>query len=84
MRTITTTGLVLTVIAVAMPAADARGHGSGHGGRFAMHGMHMSGTSGAGGFADDKRRGNDTYTKAASDEEDHLLNNKLKSICRGC
>ncbi len=24
------------------------------------------------------------YTKAASDEEDRLLNSKLKSICRGC
>ncbi|MGX1106654.1 MULTISPECIES: hypothetical protein [Bradyrhizobium] len=82
MRTITTVGLLLTLLAAAMPAVDARG-GHGHGGH-AMHGMHVGGATGAGGFADDKRHGNDPYTKAASDEEDRLLNSKLKSICRGC
>ncbi|MBP1296510.1 hypothetical protein AB7M49_006592 [Bradyrhizobium elkanii] len=80
MRTITTVGLLLALLAVAMPAADAR-HGHGHGGG---HAMHVGGATGAGGFADDKRHGNDPYTKAASDEEDRLLNSKLKSICRGC
>ena len=81
MRTITTVALLLTLLAVAMPAVDARG-GHGHGGGHS-HGMH-GGANGAGSFADDKRHGNDAFTKAASDEEDRLLNSKLKSICRGC
>lgn len=80
MRTIITMGLVLAMLAAVMPAADARG---GHGGMH-MHGMHTSGASGAGGFAADRRHADDPYTKAASDEEDRLLNSKLKSICRGC
>ncbi|SDD18337.1 hypothetical protein SAMN05216337_1008166 [Bradyrhizobium brasilense] len=83
MRTITTVGLLLTLLAGAMPPVDARGS-HGHGGGHAMHGMHVGGATGAGSFADDKRHGNDPYTKAASDEEDRLLNSKLKSICRGC
>jgi hypothetical protein len=37
-----------------------------------------------GSFAGDRRHGNDAYNKAASDEEDKLLNSKIKSICRGC
>ncbi|WP_338827479.1 hypothetical protein [Bradyrhizobium sp. 27S5] len=80
MRTITTAAL-LTLLAIAIPPADARG-GHGHGG--GLHSMHTGGANRGGGFAEDKRHGNDPYTKAASDEEDHLLNNKLKSICRGC
>ena len=81
-------GPIVAMLTLAMPAADARGaHGFGHG-HFGMHGsggraMHGS-AEGAGDFADDKRHGNDAYTKAASEEEDHLLNNKIKSICRGC
>jgi hypothetical protein len=36
-------------------------------------------------FAGDRRHGGgDAYVKAASDENDKLLNSKLKSICRGC
>jgi hypothetical protein len=50
--------------------ADARG---GHG--FSNHDAE---------FAGGRRRGNDNYVKAASDERDKLLNTKLKSICRGC
>ncbi|HEX7921179.1 MAG TPA: hypothetical protein VF583_09525 [Bradyrhizobium sp.] len=76
MRTITTVGLLLTLIAAAMAPVDARG---GHG-----HGMHAGGASRGDGFAADKRHADDPYTKAASDEEDRLLNSKLKSICRGC
>jgi hypothetical protein len=58
-------------------AADARGgHGLGRG--FGGHGMHGPQFSG------DRRHGNDTYIKAASDDRDKLLNAKLKSICRGC
>ncbi|WGS23359.1 MULTISPECIES: hypothetical protein [unclassified Bradyrhizobium] len=84
MRTITTMGLFLTALAVSMVAADARGgHGFGRGGLH-MHGMHGGGATGAGAFAADKRHADDPYIKAASDEEDRLLNSKLKSICRGC
>lgn len=82
MRTITTVGVVLTLLAAARPPADARGgpgHGGGHG-----HGMHAGGAMRGGGFAADKRHSDDAYTKAASDEADRLLNSKLKSICRGC
>ncbi|MEN3346647.1 MAG: hypothetical protein V7632_282 [Bradyrhizobium sp.] len=83
MRTITTMGLILAMLAISLPAADARGgHGFGRGGGgLHMHGMHVGG---AGGFATDRRHADDPYTKAASDEEDRLLNQKLKSICRGC
>ena len=81
MWTFTTAGLLLTLVAAAMPPADARG-GHGHGG--GLHGMHAGGASRGGGFAADKRHADDPYTKAASEEEDRLLNNKLKSICRGC
>jgi hypothetical protein len=38
----------------------------------------MRGTHFAGGH------GNDAYAKAASDERDGLLKNRIKSICRGC
>ncbi|MCC8982472.1 hypothetical protein H8A92_27290, partial [Bradyrhizobium sp. 10BB] len=55
------------------------GHGGGH-----SHSMHAGGATRGGGFAGDARHGNDVYTNAASDEEDRLLNSKLKSICRGC
>ena len=46
--------------------------------------MHAGGASRGGGFAADKRHADDPYTKAASEEEDRLLNSKLKSICRDC
>ncbi|WP_143271519.1 hypothetical protein [Bradyrhizobium mercantei] len=82
MRMITRAGLLLTLVAAAMPPADARG-GHGHGGGHS-HGMHAGGAMHGGGLADDKRHGDDPYAKAASDEEDRLLNSKLKSICRGC
>ena len=59
--------------ALALPV-DARGiHGFGRG--LASHGSQ---------FAGDRRHGNDTYIRAASDDRDKLLNTKLKSICRGC
>jgi hypothetical protein len=63
-------------------SADARGvHG--FGGELGRHSLYGRGMHGAQ-FAGDRRHGNDTYTKAASDEEDKLLNTKIKSICRGC
>jgi hypothetical protein len=83
MRTFTAAGLLLALLAGALPAADARG---GH--AFARDGGHMrgvhGGASGAGALAAGQRHANDPYTKAASDEEDRLLNSRLKSICRGC
>ncbi|WP_407169831.1 hypothetical protein [Bradyrhizobium sp. ORS 111] len=85
MQTITMMALALTVLAGSTAAADARGggHGVGHGGRH-LHRMHGGGAAGAGAFAADKRHADDPYINAASDEEDRLLNSKLKSICRGC
>lgn len=80
MRTIFAAGIALAMIAATMAAAGARGGHGGHGG-FHMHGMRVGG---AGAFATDKRHADDPYTKAASEEEDRLLNSKLKSICRGC
>jgi hypothetical protein len=74
---------VAALVAVALvagwtSAANARGgwHGFAHVGAGAeAHG----GERGGG-----RRHGNDSYMKAASAERDKLLNNKLKSICRGC
>jgi hypothetical protein len=73
--------MVLTFLATLTLPADARGHGfargfGGHG--FGGHGMHGAP------FAGDRRHGDDAYVKAATDENDKLLNSKLKSICRGC
>jgi hypothetical protein len=80
-------GLVaIAVLSSAVPA-EARG-GHGFGGHFGSHGLghHFGGHGMAGGeaFASDHRHGNDDYVKAAADEEDKLLNSKIKSICRGC
>lgn len=83
MRTIFAAGLALTMLAATMAAAGARGGHGGHSG-FHMHGMRVGAAGGAGAFTTDKRHADDPYTKAASEEEDRLLNNKLKSICRGC
>jgi hypothetical protein len=70
-------GLAAAFLTSLTAAADARGfHGLGR--AFAGHG-----TRGAQ-FAGDRRQGSDAYTKAASDEQDKLLNGKLRSICRGC
>jgi hypothetical protein len=72
---VATLGLVF--LATLTFSADARGiHGMGR--EFGGHGAHGPQFSG------DRRRGNDAYTKAASDERDKLLTTKLKSICRGC
>ncbi|WP_050420818.1 hypothetical protein [Bradyrhizobium tropiciagri] len=79
MRTITTVGLLLMLLGAAMPPTDARGHGHSR-----LHGIHAGGVHRGGGLASDKRHGDDAYSKAASDEEDRLLNTRLKSICRGC
>jgi hypothetical protein len=70
-------GLGAAVLTISTNPADARGgHGFGRGlGGHGLHGEQFSG---------DRRHGNDSYIKAASDERDKLLNAKIKSICRGC
>jgi hypothetical protein len=71
----TTAVLIAAMLTSSSSSAEARGGGHGfHAGGFG-HGAHL---------ASDRRHGNDTYIKAASDERDKLLNTGLKSICRGC
>jgi hypothetical protein len=63
------------LIATCAHSAQARGgHGFGRGG----HGPHRAQ------FAGDRSHGNNAYAKAASDERERLLTNRIKSICRGC
>jgi hypothetical protein len=78
----TAAGLVVVLLAITALPADARGgHGFGHD-RFGVGGHAARGEAeGAGAFSANRRHGNDDYTTAASDEEDRLLNTKLKSIC---
>ncbi len=66
-----TFGMVV-LFAQALPAEARGGRG------FSERGAHGSE------FAGGRRRGNDNYVKAASEEREKLLNSKLKSICRGC
>jgi hypothetical protein len=66
---------IAALSAAFMAAAEARGGGHGLGRGVSARGAH---------FAGDRRHGNDSYMKAASDERDKLLANKIKSICRGC
>jgi hypothetical protein len=74
---VVTATLGLVFLSTLTFSADARGiHGMGR--EFGGHGTHGPQFSG------DRRRGNDAYTKAASEETDKLLTTKLKSICRGC
>jgi hypothetical protein len=80
-RVIATAGSILILSMAIAASAEARGaHGSHHG--FGGHEMH--GADSGGSFAGDHRHGNDAYVKAASEEEDRLLNTRIKSICRGC
>lgn len=65
--------MALGAVVLTALSAEARG---GHG--FGERGAHGSE------FADGRRRGNDNYVKAASQEREKLLNTKLKSVCRGC
>jgi hypothetical protein len=79
-----TIALVLGLIA-ALPTVAA--HSGRHGGSGGHHGMADgpgSATRQSGAFAGDQRHANDDYVKAAAQEEDKLLDTKIKSICRGC
>ena len=46
-------------------------------------GWQGGGANGAGAFARDQKHGEDSYVKAASEEEERVLK-KRDSICRGC
>jgi len=77
MRNTTQAALILLIMATASPANARSGHDI-HGVRgHAMHGN-------AGSSATDRHHADDTSTKAAAEEEDRLLDDKVKSICRGC
>ena len=70
--------ILILSMTMAAPANARGGHGFHHG----SGGHEMR--DGGGSFASNHRRGNDAYVKAAAEEEDKLLNTKIKSICRGC
>jgi hypothetical protein len=80
-RIVSAAGSILILsMALAAPAEARGGHGFHHG----LGGHEMHGSDGGASFADNRRHGNDAYVRAASEEEDNLLNTKIKSICRGC
>ena len=78
-RVVTAAGCIL-ILTMAAPAEARGGHGFHHG----LGGHEMHGNDGGGSFAGSRRHGNDAYVRAASEEEDKLLNTKIKSICHGC
>jgi hypothetical protein len=65
------------ILVTMMAPAEARG---GHG----FHHGSGGGQRGEGSFASDRHHVNDAYVNAATQEEDKLLNTRIKSICRGC
>jgi hypothetical protein len=73
---LTVAALVVAAL-VAGSTSMVRARGGWHGGGHAEAGGEVQAGGG-------RRHGNDSYMKAASAERDKLLNNKLKSICRGC
>jgi hypothetical protein len=77
-RTVIVAALLLAALmaGLSLPADARGGHGFGRG--FAAEGRHGPQ------FAGGRRHGNDDYVKAASDDRDKLLTDKIKSICRGC
>ncbi|HWX27104.1 MAG TPA: hypothetical protein VNZ53_06660 [Steroidobacteraceae bacterium] len=72
--------ILILSMAIAAPAEARGGHSFHHG----LGGHEMHGGDGGGSFAGNRRHGNDAYVRAASEEEDKLLNTKIKSICHGC
>jgi hypothetical protein len=79
-----TIALLLGLIAALPPAAARSGRHGGSGGHHGIAGGPGSSTRHSGAFAGDQRHANDDYVKAAAQEEDKLLDTKIKSICRGC
>jgi hypothetical protein len=77
MRNTTGAVLILLILAAAPPDHVLTGRGT--------HSLRGHATrGGAGTFAGDGHHADDASTKAAAEQEDRLLDNKLKSICRGC
>ena len=72
-------------VVAGLSPSHARG---GHHGGFGSHQRRRGGFGGNGtrndAFAGDQRHGNDDYVKAASREEDKLLDTRIESICSGC
>ena len=62
------------------PAAARAGHGVHH----ASNAHHAKHGRGEASLARDRDHANDTYVNAATQEEDKVLDTKIKSICRGC
>ena len=81
----TTAVLLAAALLGSPPAAVTRGHHGFGRGVFGMHGfgMHGGALRGGGALGSDQRHADDDYVKAASNEENRLLNTKIKSICRG-
>jgi hypothetical protein len=80
-RLIAAAGSILILsMAIAAPAEARGGRGVHHG----LGGHEMHGSDGGGSFTGNRRHGDDAYVRAASEEEDKLLNTKIKSICHGC
>jgi hypothetical protein len=77
--------LALLGLVASLPTANARDgrHGGFHGHQ-GMAGSLRGASRGAGSLASEQRHANDDYVKAAAEEEDKLLDSKIKSICRGC
>jgi len=86
---------VLTILALAAASglsptlARSRHHGGlgGHHHGIGAGGLGAGGLGGGGirgGLASDQPHANDAYVNAAAQEEDKLLDSKIKSICRGC
>ena len=67
-----------------LPTADARERHVGFHGHHGMGGGMGGLARGDGRLASDQQHANDEYVKAAAEEEDKLLDSKIKSICRGC
>ena len=73
--------LTLLGLAATLPSAAARnGHHAGQRGHHRISGGPAHGAA----LAGDQRHANDSYVNAAAQEEDKLLDTKIKSICRGC
>jgi len=93
----TATALALLLAAARADArGGGRGWGGGFGGGFPQGGFQQQGSggmyrgggwqggaNGAVAFSRDQKHSEDSYVKAASEEEERVLK-KLNSICRGC
>jgi hypothetical protein len=75
------TAVALASMMVMAAPAEARG---GHGLHHASPAHHAHHGGGGGSLASEPRPANDTYVDAATQEEDKVLDTKIKSICRGC